>query len=137
MPFIQFQLRRGVSSEWISANPILAAGEFGLELDTNKLKLGDGTRVWNSLPYFSELGPTGLQGPTGQTGPTGLQGPVGEQGPTGTQGTTGQTGPTGEIGPTGKQGAGFYGGTGLPSSNIGNVGDYYVDVLSGDIYIKI
>lgn len=47
----QIQLRRGSSSEWTLANPILAEGELGLELDTNLYKIGDGVTPWNTLDY--------------------------------------------------------------------------------------
>tara|TARA_E500000178_G_C16953547_1_gene722493 strand:+ start:638 stop:1135 length:498 start_codon:yes stop_codon:yes gene_type:complete len=46
------QHRRGEASEWSSSNPILNAGEFGFETDTNKLKIGNGTTNWNDLDYF-------------------------------------------------------------------------------------
>jgi hypothetical protein len=45
------QLRRGSAAAWESQNPILSAGEFGLETDTNKMKMGDGTKSWESLDY--------------------------------------------------------------------------------------
>lgn len=48
---IQIQLRRGLASEWTSANPILADGEVGYEKDTRKEKVGDGVTAWTSLPY--------------------------------------------------------------------------------------
>jgi len=51
MPYIQFQFRRGLASEWTSANPVLAAGEMGIETDTHKAKIGDGTTHWRLLPY--------------------------------------------------------------------------------------
>ncbi len=47
------QIRRDTAANWSSANPVLAQGEFGWEIDTNVLKLGDGTTVYNSLPEFS------------------------------------------------------------------------------------
>ena len=47
----KIQVRRDTSANWISANPVLASGEFGLETDTDKAKLGDGTTVWTSLGY--------------------------------------------------------------------------------------
>ena len=50
MPFIQFELRRGTTAQWVSANTLLAVGEFGLELDTMRLKLGDGVHHWLDLP---------------------------------------------------------------------------------------
>lgn len=49
----RIQIRRGTSFEWEAANPILYQGEFGLETDTNQVKLGDGTSFWNSLGYVS------------------------------------------------------------------------------------
>ena len=45
------QLKRGMASAWVKNNPVLLAGEAGFELDTNKLKIGDGSTPWNSLPY--------------------------------------------------------------------------------------
>lgn len=50
---VQIQLRRGTASQWTTSNPLLAQGELGLELDTFKLKLGDGTTSWTSLSYYS------------------------------------------------------------------------------------
>ena len=47
------QLRAGTASAWTTANPILAAGEPGVETDTNKLKIGNGVTAWNSLAYTS------------------------------------------------------------------------------------
>jgi hypothetical protein len=47
----QFQFRRGTAAQWTSANPILAAGEFGYEADTGKGKIGNGATAWTSLPY--------------------------------------------------------------------------------------
>lgn len=46
------QLRRGNAATWTANNPILAQGEAGLEMDTGKLKFGDGTSEWVDLPYF-------------------------------------------------------------------------------------
>jgi hypothetical protein len=47
----QIQARRDTAANWTSTNPTLAAGEFGLETDTLKLKLGNGSTAWNSLAY--------------------------------------------------------------------------------------
>jgi hypothetical protein len=47
----QIQLRRGTAAAWTAANPTLAEGEMGLEVDTNKFKIGTGTTAWNSLGY--------------------------------------------------------------------------------------
>jgi sugar lactone lactonase YvrE len=94
MPYIQLQFRRGLSTEWASNNPTLAAGEMGIETNTQQFKVGDGTTAWNSLGYG------GIMGPTGRTGPTGSASTV--TGPTGTTGATGAastvTGPTGSMG---------------------------------------
>jgi hypothetical protein len=49
---VQIQFRRGTASEWSSANPTLAAGEIGVETDTSKLKIGDGSTSWTSLSYL-------------------------------------------------------------------------------------
>lgn len=48
-----FQLRRGTEEVWIRNNPILAAGEPAFSIDKNKLKIGDGERRWNEIPYIS------------------------------------------------------------------------------------
>jgi hypothetical protein len=47
----RIQLRRGNTSEWTNANPILAQGEVGIDLDQNRIKIGDGSTPWNSLAY--------------------------------------------------------------------------------------
>lgn len=47
----QIQLRRGTAAAWATANPVLAAGEPGLETDTGVFKLGDGTTTWNNLSF--------------------------------------------------------------------------------------
>ena len=50
---VKIQFRRGTASQWTSANPTLAVGELGLETDTSKYKIGDGTTAWSSLGYSS------------------------------------------------------------------------------------
>lgn len=52
MSFIQFQLRRGASSDWTAANPTLAQGELVLDLNSNRLKIGDGATPFNGLGYL-------------------------------------------------------------------------------------
>lgn len=64
----QIQVRRGTASQWTSANPTLASGEWGYESDTGKVKIGDGTTAWTSLGY------TGSGDITGVTAGTGLSG---------------------------------------------------------------
>lgn len=41
------------AADWVSKNPILQAGEFGIENDTQKFKIGDGVKKWSNLPYVS------------------------------------------------------------------------------------
>lgn len=65
-------IRRDTAANWLSANPVLGDGEQGYETDTRKMKIGNGTAVWTSLPYFS----SGGSGPTGPTGPQGATGPA-------------------------------------------------------------
>lgn len=65
----QIQIRRGTAAQWTSANPTLAAGEWGFETDTKKGKIGDGTTAWNSLAYI--LGVGDIEGVTAGTGLTG------------------------------------------------------------------
>ena len=48
---IQIQLRRDTASNWVSNDPILAEGEVGVETDTFKFKIGDGSTSWNDLSY--------------------------------------------------------------------------------------
>jgi hypothetical protein len=98
---IKIQLRRGTAAEWSTANPLLSEGELGLELDTGKFKVGNGTSNWNALVYAS-----GIQGPTGPAGSNGIQGPTGAAGANGTAGPTGLRGPTGAQGPAGDGGVG-------------------------------
>ena len=45
------RLRRAQSSRWREINPVLQSGEPGVELDTYKLKIGNGVTAWNDLPY--------------------------------------------------------------------------------------
>ena len=52
MPAITtIKLRRGTSAQWASANPVLAAGEIGLETDTLRTKYGNGSQTWTNLSY--------------------------------------------------------------------------------------
>ena len=62
MPFIQFKIRRGLQYDWNTANPVLGAGEMGIETDTNNFKIGDGTQTWSQLPYGGFTGPVGQIG---------------------------------------------------------------------------
>jgi len=85
-------LRRDTSANWSANNPVLASGEPGYETDTYRMKIGDGTTQWLSLPYYvGGIGPTGADGGPGPTGEAGPMGPTGEGG--------GITGPVAGTGP--------------------------------------
>ena len=65
----QIQVRRGTAAQWTSTNPTLSSGEWGLETDTNKVKIGDGTTAWTSLGYTGagDVTLTGTQTLTNKT----------------------------------------------------------------------
>ena len=95
--------RRDTAANWTSKNPLLAAGEIGVQLgatvNDTKFKIGDGATLWNALPFYEgrlvELGTgagyirwryvgettwtnlvalSSLQGPAGSPGPAGAPG---------------------------------------------------------------
>lgn len=73
---VSIRFRRGSAASWTANNPVLAHGEPALEMDTGKMKVGDGITPWVDLPYV-----TGTQGPIGPAGPQGDPGPTGAAGP--------------------------------------------------------
>jgi hypothetical protein len=48
---ITLKHKRQTASAIAASNPVLAAGEFGIETDTGRMKIGDGSTAWNSLAY--------------------------------------------------------------------------------------
>lgn len=106
---VRVQVRNGYASEWVEYNPLLMQGEIGIELDTNKWKIGNGIDNWVSLPYVTQgekgnaftyadfteeqlealIGPQGIQGVQGEKGETGEQGEQGIQGEKGEKGEQG------------------------------------------------
>lgn len=48
------RFKRGQASTWESKNLLLSPGEPGFELDTGKLKIGDGVKKWNELAYIND-----------------------------------------------------------------------------------
>lgn len=114
---VRFKLRRDIAVDWTTNNPVLREGEPGFEIDTNKLKIGDGFSRWNELDYLtgagaqgdsayqvavnngfvgtevewlaSLVGPQGPQGIPGEDGAEGPQGPPGDDGAEGAPGTPG------------------------------------------------
>lgn len=127
---VTFKFRRGPSYEWAADNPILRAGEPGYELDTRKLKIGDGHTAWLGLPYLTGSGGGGadglsayqiavlngftgtevewllsLVGPAGEDGTDGIQGPPGADGAQGVKGDKGDQGLQGDPGIPGTDGS--------------------------------
>ena len=50
----KFYFKRGKAASWAEKNVLLGPGEPGFEIDTGRLKVGDGIRTWNDLPYLTE-----------------------------------------------------------------------------------
>lgn len=52
---VTLQIRHDTASNWLTRNPVLAQGEYGLESNTFLIKVGDGVRDWEHLPYLNKL----------------------------------------------------------------------------------
>ena len=50
----KIQIRNDTAANWKAANPVLLKGELGIEIDTRKLKIGDGISPWTGLKYVSD-----------------------------------------------------------------------------------
>jgi hypothetical protein len=50
--FTRFKLRSDTAANWTAANPVLLTGEIGVETDTRRYKIGDGTTAWGGLSYY-------------------------------------------------------------------------------------
>lgn len=48
-------IRSDTKANWTTADPTLKKGEVGIELDTNRFKIGDNSTAWNSLGYYSSV----------------------------------------------------------------------------------
>lgn len=48
---IRIQLRNDTAENWNTQNPVLLKGEMGVEFDTGKTKIGNGTAHWKDLKY--------------------------------------------------------------------------------------
>lgn len=44
-------MRNDTAENWTTKNPTLSNGEFGVENDTNKFKIGNGSTAWKELAY--------------------------------------------------------------------------------------
>jgi hypothetical protein len=49
----KIQLRRDIAANWTANNPLLLNGEIGIETDTLKFKIGNGTQRWNSIESYA------------------------------------------------------------------------------------
>ena len=144
------KLRRDTASAWTSSNPVLASGEAGIETDTQKFKVGNGTTAWTSLPYI--YGERGVA-VSSTTPSSSTRTPFwyntsdeelyvynGSSWIVAVQTTIGPTGPRGPTGPTGPQGTDihFVGSVAtvgnLPSSG-NSVNDAYIVDADGNLYV--
>jgi hypothetical protein len=57
---IRIQIRRDTAANWTSANPVLRAGEFGVETDTLKFKIGNGSSTWTQIVNYANVTDAGL-----------------------------------------------------------------------------
>lgn len=46
---MRIQIKRDISDNWNSNNPILKSGEFGYDITNNIVKIGDGVTTWKNL----------------------------------------------------------------------------------------
>lgn len=58
---VTLRIKSAIANNWTTRNPTLALGEFGLESNTYLLKIGDGVRDWEHLPYLNKLNETYFQ----------------------------------------------------------------------------
>ena len=104
--------------------------------------------VMSPMPFYSSMGSFSdstkyyyqfiFEADSG-SGSGGSQGPKGDTGAAGKDGATGAKGDTGAAGKDGAKGAdgkSFHTGVTAPDSNLGNNGDSYLNITTGDIYNK-
>jgi hypothetical protein len=63
-PYTSTSKQLAPSTFFVTKNPVLDKGEIGMEIDTGKFKIGDGTTKWVSLVYGNGNAPavTGSKG---------------------------------------------------------------------------
>nr|DAJ50422.1 MAG TPA: hyaluronidase [Caudoviricetes sp.] len=81
---VRVQHKRMDLATWNNSEIILLNGEIGIESDTGKAKVGNGTDLYKNLPYIA--GARGEKGDRGDQGIPGIQGIQGVQGERGTNG---------------------------------------------------
>ena len=52
---VTFRLRRDTTANWDTYNPILQAGEIGIDTTLNKFKIGTGSALWSALSFANIL----------------------------------------------------------------------------------
>lgn len=60
----KIQLRNDTAANWTTSNPILLKGEMGVEIDTGKFKIGNGTTQWSGLAYITSQVHSATTAPT-------------------------------------------------------------------------
>ena len=93
---VRVQHKRMSASDWASSTLVLLDGELGIESDTGKVKVGNGSDRFSALQYLT--GPKGDRGERGLKGEQGIQGIQGERGAQGERGEQGIQGPPGRDG---------------------------------------
>lgn len=58
----RIQLRGDTQANWELVNPTLAINEIGIDITNNKIKIGDGSNAWDTLPYFAPTGDVDIGG---------------------------------------------------------------------------
>lgn len=81
---VRVQHKRMDLTDWNNSEIILLNGEIGIESDTGKAKVGNGTDLYKNLPYIA--GARGEKGDRGEQGIPGVQGIQGIQGVPGVNG---------------------------------------------------
>lgn len=52
---VRHQQATDTAANWAANNPILMAGEIGVEQDTGFIKVGNGVSSWNTLGYINTV----------------------------------------------------------------------------------
>ena len=146
----RIQIRRDTSVKWSVNNPVLLSAELGYETDTDLLKIGDGSTLWNDLGYWNgnlaiEVNGTQVVQGTGTLNFTGGVTASATGGSvtldfSGVGGITGPTGPSTSIGVfdattfvAGATGIEFTG-SGVSVSSSGSVAVVSISALQNSLY---
>lgn len=105
-------------------------GDLYLDLDNYDLYI-KASGAWSKEGNFK-----GANGADGATGPQGEKGEKGEKGDTGATGPQGEKGEKGDTGAPGKDGTAWLTGALAPTAGDGNDGDFYINLTTGEIYLK-